>query len=304
MANFGGASVGSKPMKTESWITAMYLFLLASYPSFSCAEFESKVGHSQRLEIPFELYNDHLVVVKGSIGHLKDVRIMLDTGKSPSAISKEIAGQLGLKGKAESLIFFNGELTVESVVLPQLNLGAWRVASLRVLVQDLGFLRRSIKDSIGAIAGLDVLRTKNFLIDYRRKKIVFGPVKPLRNSVQFSQQNPFLIVNAQIDGQRLRLLADSGTYGVLVYRERLKTNPAGSSARQDASVSTAAGSMPTERFHASRVQVGDANLGPKDILIADVIPDPRYGFDGLLGFAQVGFQKVWFDFQHGMLAWE
>ena len=229
---------------------------------------------------------------------------MLDTGKSPSAISKEIAGQLGLKGKAESLIFFNGELTVESVVLPQLNLGAWRVASLRVLVQDLGFLRRSIKDSIGAIAGLDVLRTKNFLIDYRRKKIVFGPVKPLRNSVQFSQQNPFLIVNAQIDGQRLRLLADSGTYGVLVYRERLKTNPAGSSARQDASVSTAAGSMPTERFHASRVQVGDANLGPKDILIADVIPDPRYGFDGLLGFAQVGFQKVWFDFQHGMLAWE
>jgi hypothetical protein len=35
-------------------------------------------------------------------------------------------------------------------------------------------------------------------------------------------KNYFLTVNAQIDGQEPRLLVDSGTYGVLVYRERLK----------------------------------------------------------------------------------
>ena len=289
----------------ETWITAICLVVLASYPNFSCAaESESKASHSQRLEIPFELYNGHLVVVRGSIGHLKNVKIMLDTGKSPSAISKEIAGLLSLKGKAESLVFSNGALSVESVVLPKLNLGAWQVTSVRVLIQDLGYLRRTVGDSVGAIAGIDVLSTENFLIDYWRKKIVFGPVRTLRNSVRFSQQSPFLTVRAQIDGQELRLLADSGTYGVLVYRDRLKTYPAGFTNKEDASLSTAAGAMRAAWSHASRVTLGDANLGPKDILIADVMPDRRYEFDGLLGFAQLGFQKVGFDFQNGILAWE
>jgi len=289
----------------ETWIIAMYLVLLASYPSFSCAEEpDSGDSHPQRLEIPFELYNGHLMVARGSIGHLKNVKILLDTGKSPSAISKEIAGQLSLKGTAESLIFSNGELPVDSVLLPELKLGAWHVTSVRVLVQDLSYLRRSVRDSVGAIVGLDVLSTENFLIDYWRKKIVFGPVRTLRNSVRFSQQKPFLTVRAQIDGQQLRLLVDSGTYGLLIYRERLKTYPAGFSTRQDASISTAAGSMRTAWFRASRVSLGETNLGPEDILIADVIPDARYEFDGLLGFAQLRFQKVWFNFQDGTLAWE
>ena len=286
----------------ETWIAAMCLVVLASYPC--AAESERGGNHPQKLEIPFELYNGHLLVVKGMVGHLKNVRILLDTGKSPSAISKELAEQLGLKGKTESLVFSNGELPVETVILRQLNVGAWHVTSVRVLVQDLGYLRRSVGDSVGAIAGLDVLSTENFLIDYWRKKIVFGPVKILRNSVRFSQQKPFLTIKAQIEGQQLRLLVDSGTYGLLIYRERLKTYPAGFSTGQDASLSTAAGSMRTAWFHASQVSLGETNLGPKDILIADVIPDARYEFDGLLGFAQLGFQKVWFNFQDGTLAWE
>ena len=289
----------------ETWIIAMCLVVLANYPSFSCAaEFESATTHPQRLEISFELYNGHLVVVKGTVGPLNNVKIVVDTGKSPSAIGKELAEQLGLKGKTESLVFSNGDLRVESVILPQLSLGAWQVTSVRVLVQDLGYLRRSVGHSVDAIAGLDVLSTENFLIDYWRKKIVFGPVKTLRNSVQFTQQKPFLTVRALIDGQELRLLADSGTYGLLVYRKRLKTCPAGFSARQDASLSTAAGSMPTAWFHAFRVSLGNVTLGPKDIVIADVMPDPRYEFDGLLGFVQLGFQKVSFNFQDGTLAWE
>ena len=98
----------------ETWIIAMCLVVLASYPSFSCvAEFESATTHPQRLEISFELYNGHLVVVKGTVGPLNKVKIVVDTGKSPSAISKELAEQLGLKGKTESLVFSNGDCVSE-----------------------------------------------------------------------------------------------------------------------------------------------------------------------------------------------
>jgi hypothetical protein len=40
------------------------------------------------------------------------------------------------------------------------------------------------------------------------------------------------------------------------------------------------------------------------MLIADVDPDPRPDFDGLLGFRTLGFGKVWWDFENGLFGWE
>ena len=45
-------------------------------------------------ELPFQLYNDNLIVVKGSIGPISGVNLILDTGTTPSAISKGIATRL------------------------------------------------------------------------------------------------------------------------------------------------------------------------------------------------------------------
>ena len=37
-----------------------------------------------KTEIPFELYNDNLIIVKATIGPIKNVNMILDTGTSPS----------------------------------------------------------------------------------------------------------------------------------------------------------------------------------------------------------------------------
>ena len=39
-------------------------------------------------------------------------------------------------------------------------------------------------------------------------------------------------------------------------------------------------------------------------MIADLDADPRNDFDGLLGFANMGFRKVSFDFENGLFGWE
>jgi hypothetical protein len=142
------------------------------------------------------------------------------------------------------------------------------------------------------------------MIDYDRKKIVFQGAKTATKSAQFETQRPFLIVRAKVESQEVRLLVDSGTTGLLVYRNRLANIPEPLPTNQDALVSTAAGPMRTAWFRASHVSLGNEILGPKMVIIADVDPDRRFEFDGLLGFTKMGFRKVWLDFEDGLFGWD
>jgi predicted aspartyl protease len=258
----------------------------------------------QPFALAFDLYNDHWILVKGTIGSIGNVNILLDTGKSPTAISKKLAEQFNLGGSREWLLMSNGKIEVESVTLPHLQIGELCVESLRVVVQDLSSLGQKLGTTIDAIAGLDVLSSTSLMIDYSKRKIVFGRVKLGRKSVPFETQKPFLTVKANIEGQELRLLVDSGTRGLLVYHNRLRAKLEPLLTNQDVRISTAAGVMPTKWFRASEVHLGKEKLGPKIMLVADVEPDRRYEFDGLFGFTQTGFRRVWLDFENGFFGWE
>ena len=52
------------------------------------------------------------------------------------------------------------------------------------------------------------------------------------------------------------------------------------------------------------VSVGEENFGKREIAIADVDPDREEEFDGLMGFAKMGFRRVSFDFQNGVFGWD
>ena len=293
-------------MTRIKWTKSLSLTILGSllcfvFPASPSAEIH---GAQKGAEIPFKLYNDYLIIVKGTIGSIENVNIMLDTGKSPTAISEKIAKDLSLQGNRESMLLSNGRIDVQSVVLPRILIGAMRAESIRVVVQDLSYMERKLGISLGGIAGLDILSGHSFMIDYLKRKIVFAPAKAARKSVRFERQKPFLTVRAMVEGQEVRLLVDSGTAGLLIYRKRLTATLEPLPTNQDALISTAAGSMRTAWFHASRVSLGKENLGPQIMLVANVDPDPRYEFDGLLGFTKMGIRKVWFDFENGMLGWD
>ena len=87
-------------------------------------------------EVPFDFYNDNLIIVKATVGPFKDVNMILDTGTSPSAISTELAERLALHRTPELLQTLNGTIQAQSVIVPRVQIGSLDANSLRVLVQD------------------------------------------------------------------------------------------------------------------------------------------------------------------------
>jgi len=53
-------------------------------------------GQAERKDIPFELHSGYLIVVKGSIGKLKNLSFVLDTGSYRSVLDERIARKLHL----------------------------------------------------------------------------------------------------------------------------------------------------------------------------------------------------------------
>lgn len=296
-------------MLRTKWTYCLCFTLLASLPSFSCPRGPStRNGHiGKTTEIPFELYHENLIVVKGSVGLLENVNILLDTGTSPTAISTEIASRFNLRGAIEPLLSSNGQIEVQTAILPRIDIGALHLTAARVIVQDLSFMQRNLGISIAAVAGLDVLSTSSFMIDYGKRRIFIAPAQAPKKSVPFERQSAYLLVSAKVGGDDFRLLVDSGTPGLLLFHNRLN----GKAAKLErlangpnAPMFTAAGNMRAEWFRASEVSLGTQSIGAQIMLVADSDPNPRYEFDGLLGFAKTGFQKVWLDFEHGLFGWD
>ena len=257
-----------------------------------------------KTEIPFNLYNGNLIVVKATVGTFKNVNLILDTGTSPSAINQAMADRLKLGGKAALLQTLNGTIQVQSVMLPRLQIGALHADPVTGVVEDLRYLERSLGISLGGIAGLDVLRSSSFAIDYHRQKIIFGAIAQCEKAVHFETQIPYLSVKAKIAGQEVRLLVDSGTGGLLVYRNRLRTTAEQLRIDPIASISTPAGGGTHLSWLSTDVSLEKRNLGTRKVAIADVDSGPQGDFDGLLGLATMGFRKVSFDFENGLFGWD
>jgi hypothetical protein len=72
----------------------------------------------------------------------------------------------------------------------------------------------------------------------------------------------------------------------------LRTRPGQLHVDPNASISTAAGGTTDVKWLSTEVSLCKANLGARNVEIADVDSDPQNAFDGLLGLATMGFPKV------------
>lgn len=253
------------------------------------------------VEIPFRLYSGNLVVVKATVGAIKNVNMIVDTGTNPSAISKELAIRLKLTGRSVSLETLNGPIQAQSLTVSDIQLGSFHVSALRVLAQDFATMERNLGVSIGGIVGLDILGAGPFTIDYQKKTVIFGAAAALRNAVPLASTAPFLTARATVNGQQLRLLLDSGTRELLVFRGRLQTAPREAHLDRTSSVFTTGGSAQLSWLR-TMVSLGTSDLGAHKVAIAE--SDADLGIDGLLGLAGMGFHRVSFDFEKRHFSWE
>src|SRR5271169_94381 len=79
--------------------------------------------HLASNEMAIEVYAGYMVVARGSVNGADNLRFLLDTGASSSAIDLRVAKRLGLHGSPTKVINFDKTVTVEPTELEELTCG-------------------------------------------------------------------------------------------------------------------------------------------------------------------------------------
>jgi hypothetical protein len=193
-------------LSTSFWITLLTL------PLFSPVDFADKTQGQKApsivhvpVKVPIRLYWGYAVVVEGSIGNMRKLNFLVDTGAYPSVVDQTIAHNLRLAELPSRVNLSKKSMEARLVVLPSLSLGPVHAESLPVLMQDLSDFQEVLGHRVDAIVGLDVLRKSSFVINYRTKEILFGPIETLTFCTPFETDSPVVTIRMQFQGRDLRL---------------------------------------------------------------------------------------------------
>ncbi len=252
-------------------------------------------------EVPFELYQHHLVVTKGSIGPLPGRNLLIDTGTIPSVVDARIARKLRLKTAPSILVAFGRQVPIESAVFDGFRIGSLQSGPVPVVVGDLSYLKGA---PIDAIVGLDVLARASFSIDYQTRMLDFAPERGEDAVAPLEIVWPFVTVRMTIAGQQVRLLVDSGSSDLVLFKTRMPAALSGAPWRGDKTVQYASGAARLQRL-----ELRQAGLGAHvwDTLPAWALDRVPHGYppsiDGVVGVLALGCQRVRFDFERNELGW-
>lgn len=280
---------------------ASIVFLLLLAPSVIATPREPQGviagSMSEHFEVPFRLFRGYLIVVQGQIGTAEAMNLLIDTGADPSVIDSKVAQQLKLNQVAGRLALLNQNIEVKRAVLPSLQVGPLRAEFLPVLVRDLKFLQSGLGVSVDAVIGLDVLGQRSFTIDYKKTKIIFGPVRPLDFEIPFQSEPPFVTVQIDAEGRHIQVLLDTGASGLLLFRSRVNDRFPNLTSLGEKTSSNMGGTFRLERLLFARVRLGGMDFVQQKAFVVDDQEDGGGDFDGLLGVSILGLTQIAFDFQ-------
>jgi len=244
----------------------------------------------------------YLVITTGSIGDLNNLSFLLDTGTSRTLLDARIAKQLRLARVAHRLTVFDHEVEVKLVTLPELRLGAIQAQSPQVIATDLSGVAQRFGLHVDAVIGMDILRLRNFGIDYHFKRIWFDPEEPTATALASATRGqPYLIVRASIDDFPVALMIDTGCEDVILFRNRLPNG-----LRMDYPVPsralTIAGEAPLEQIASGKLALG---VSPAHKMRFHIIETGNndMGYDGILGVRALRASQIHFNFDQSTVSW-
>jgi hypothetical protein len=264
---------------------------------------ETKPVSNNSIELPIQLYRDYLVVVEGSIGNLETLAFIIDTGAYPSMVDQRISAALGLKERDGKVGLVNQSVQVKLATLPTIAVGFAHVENLPVLVRDLSPFEKTLGRRIDAVVGLDVLCKTSFDINYRTKRLRFGPVQRSRSTASFETGPSFVIVEARLHDRTVRLLVDTGASALMLFQSRL-SNPISLPAGRLAKATNVGGDFQRQAILIPEMHLGKENLGPqRGFMVADQRDDGR-DFDGVLSVRGLYLEEIGFDFENHEINWK
>jgi predicted aspartyl protease len=252
--------------------------------------------------VRFDLYRNYLIVARGSVGRLKGLNFLVDTGASPTVLDPRIARKLDLEQSPASIGVLNGSVQAASAIVPSLQFGPIRKDNFSVLVEDLSFVQRVLPVQIDAIVGLDVLGQSAFVIDYRSREISFGAAPALPVSLPLRLEKGLAIVDVEVNEVPAHLLVDTGASALIFFETRMPRSISDlkvSSVQRSANMS---GDFDRKQVWLRSLRLGQAEFKQEPAFVVHNHSDVGEDFDGVMSPAALGITRVAVDLGRGELA--
>ena len=248
--------------------------------------------------VKFELLDRHLIVLRGSIGRLEGLKLLIDTGSIPSVVDQRIAKKLTLQLEESAFVAFGQKSRTHRAVLPNIRIGPLHVDDVTVGVGDLSYLH-----GVDAVIGLDVLYHSSFSVDYEGRRLLFGPLVARQPSVKLEVTPPFLTVQLSLNGHPIRLLVDSGSGRLVLFERRVHDRLPPPALHGELVMYHGSGTSRLNRVFLPPLGVGGQNLEHVEAFISDASMEGYpAGIDGVLGLWVLASKRADFDFERNRLA--
>jgi predicted aspartyl protease len=262
---------------------------------------------TQREEVRFETGRDDRMTVPVRLSGVGPFRFLVDTGADRTAISRQLAGRLGLvRGETAALHTVTGVSRVTTADVPALEL-----TRKPVKVRDAPLLDSANMGADG-ILGVDSLRSKRVEFNFETETLSIVPSAvterhddPEAIVIQAARKNGRLVVtDARANGHRLTVVIDTGaelSIGNEALREELVGRGLFDPSKKVELQSVTGAMITGDYMFVSRLEIGGVVMKNLAIVFADAHTFGKLGLANrpalLLGMNAIrAFKKVSIDF--------
>ena len=283
------------------WALVVLMSLAATNLPAEKGSGDGRSDESGKTRVGFELYQDYLIVVRGSVGPLRDLNFLLDTGATPSVLSPRLKEKLHIVTAPMDIAVLKGSVKGETATVPSLQFGPIRKDNVAVQIQDLSFLQKGIPVRLDGIVGLDVLGQSTFVIDYAAHEIRFGAASSMSDSIPFHIREGLAIVDAFVNQAQVHLLVDTGASSMILFEEIRDPASDAKPAGTEASPKTI-GEFQRNQKRSISVKLGKTKFDHEVAYVVQNRRDAGHNFDGLMSPIALGITRVAVDLSQGTLA--
>jgi predicted aspartyl protease len=149
-----------------------------------------------------------------------------------------------------------------------------------------------------AIIGMDLLKLRDFSVDYDSRRIIFHPNHREHTPAAGESLSECLILELLVQGHPVRLIVDTGFQGLLLYEERLLSRVSMLRTSGNPIAVSIGGRL---QVQAKQVLIPDVVFGAKNgevsVLLVKAPPaDELPGIDGVVGLTPLKARRIQFDF--------